>query len=500
MKKLSVVLTLVIAVMAMAVAPVFGQDRDYDAIDPAELEGQVVTFWHQHSGFREVQLNVLIAVFNDPDITGEELIAASGYAGTDADERERLQAIADAVRDYAREYNPFGIIVNPSNQGGYGDIFSKMTTELAAGGSELPSLVVAYQNQSATYQVVDGLIDMTPLVESPIWGLAEEDIADFFPGFWAQDIFPTFDNMRLAFPPNRSMEVMYYNIDWLAELAEAGAISFDGPPTTPEQFAEAACAAVENPFSGATGAESPLGYQLSMDASRFASWTFAFGGDIFDYDAVQYSLDSDAAVEAISFLRDLFDQGCAGEVFERFGDQANFGAGTTLFTVGSSSGLPFYGNAVDAGAGHAWSVAAIPHVTEQPVQNVYGASVSIPVTDPVQELATWLFLKFYTDPFVNAVWAESSNYFPVRISSAESMDSYFEANPAYATAFELLPFVRAEPPVPGYDPVRNEMASVMQAATTSSDPRPVAEILADLNEVANEQLEISSAGLDLIID
>jgi multiple sugar transport system substrate-binding protein len=78
-------------------------------------------------------------------------------------------------------------------------------------------------------------------------GLSEEDQADFFPGFFNADVFPTFGNQRLGFPPNRSMEVMYYNMDWLAELFEAGAISFEGAPQTPEQFAEAACAAVENP-------------------------------------------------------------------------------------------------------------------------------------------------------------------------------------------------------------------------------------------------------------
>ena len=94
--------------------------------------------------------------------------------------------------------------------------------------------------------------------------------------------------MRLGFPPNRSMEVLYYNEDWLAELG------YDGPPTTPEEFKEMACAAAAQPFSGAT-AEGSMGYQLSIDASRFASFTFAHGGDVFDYDAGQYNYDSSLA-------------------------------------------------------------------------------------------------------------------------------------------------------------------------------------------------------------
>jgi hypothetical protein len=64
----------------------------------------------------------------------------------------------------------------------------------------------------------------------------------------------------------------------------------------------------------------------------------------------------------------------------------------------------------------------------------------------------------------------------------------------------LLPYVISEPPVPGYDPVRNQMSAVMQELVTRNDPRDVAEILADLNEAANDQLELSLAGLDLAIE
>ena len=52
----------------------------------------------------------------------------------------------------------------------------------------------------------------------------------------------------------------------------------------------------------------------------------------------------------MEFMQDLFANGCATLVTEQYGDQTNFGAGRTLFTVSSSSGLPFYRSAVEAGA------------------------------------------------------------------------------------------------------------------------------------------------------
>jgi len=332
---------------------------DWKDVDPS---GQTVTFWHQHSRAREESLMEIVEEFNNT--------------------------------------NEYGITVVAEYQGGYGDIFNKMLGVMNT--SDAPDIVVAYQNQAATYQLGDAMLDMNSLVDSPTWGMDEATQADFFPGFWNADIFPTFDNARLGIPPNRSMEVVYYNADWLKELG------YDAPPATPEEFKEMACAAVAQPFSGATG-EGSMGYQLSLDASRFASWTFAQGGDVFDYDAGQYAYNSDGAVAAMTYLQDLFAEGCADIVAERYGDQSDFGAGKLLFTVGSSSGLPYYGDAVGEGAQFNWSVAPIPFVTAEPVQNIYGASVSIPMTTPEREVAAFQFLKYYTSPEVQAKWAQASN-------------------------------------------------------------------------------------------
>ena len=412
----------------------------YDDVDPS---GETVTFWYQHTQEREETLQQIIADFN--------------------------------------ESNEWGITVDAEYQGGYGDIFQKMLNVVTT--DEAPNLVVAYQNQAATYQLADALIDMNPLVESEKWGISEEDMGDFFEGFVNADVFPSFDNARLGFPPNRSMEVLYYNADWLAELG------FEGPPTTAEEFKEMACAASATPYSGAVGDAPSMGYQLSVDASRFASWTFAFGGDVFDYDSGQFTYDSEAAQQAMTFIQDLFSEGCATVVAERYGDQTDFGNGNLLFTVGSSSGLPFYQSVVDDGAGHAWSIAPIPGTVSEPVMNVYGASVSIPRSTPEKELATWLFVKYYTNPDVQATWARASNYFPVRQSVADGLEDYFTENPAYAVAFDLLQYGRAEPPVPGYDFVRDEAELVMAAVADGADvASSLAELTATSNEILAEQM------------
>lgn len=441
MKKQSYWIFAVMIIAAMILAgcqPGGGGEEtvNWDKVEPAAE----ITFWHQHSGDRETELLKIVEEFNTT--------------------------------------NEYGITLTAEYAGGYGDIFTKMLPILNT--NEVPDLVVGYQNQVATYQLAEAMWDLNEIINHPIWGMPEEDQQDFFPGFFAQDVFPSFGNARLALPPNRSMEMLYYNMDWLNELG------YDGPPTTPEEFKEMACAAVDQPFSGAT-AEGSMGYQLSIDTSRFASWTFAFGGNIFDYDANQFTFSDPGAVEAWEFIQGMFADGCATIVTESYGDQTDFGAGRLLFTVGSSSGLPYYQSAVNDGAGFEWSVGEIPHTTPDPVMNVYGASVGIPKSTPERQLAAWIFLKFYTSPHYQAEWAKASNYFPTRESVADEMQDYFEANPSYASAFELLEYGIFEPPVPGYDFVRDECDAVM-AAIVDDPTLDVATALANLDKTANQIL------------
>ena len=435
-----VVLSLTAAValiFSLLVTPVGAQSDPWAEVDPS---GQNLVFWHNHTRNRQDALQAIVQTFN--------------------------------------ESNPYGITVTQETQGTYPDIFRKMLGLL--GTPEVPDLVVAYQNQAATYQLRDALVDMTSLLQSPKWGLSAEEQADFFPAFFQQDVFPLFDNARLGLAPNRSMEVLYYNRDWLAELG------YDEPPSTPEAFKTVACRAVQTPFSKADGSGA-MGYQLSLDASRLASWTFAFGGDVFDYETRRYTYDSDGAQQAMAFLQDLYAEGCARPVSERGGALVDFSAGRLLFTSASSSGLPFFKAAVDAGAKFAWSVAPLPHTTPTPVMNVYGASVSMPKRTPERELATWLFIRYFTSPEVQAGWGQVANYFPVRQSAAQRLGDYFQRHSAYKIAFDLLQYGHHEPPVPGYDFVRAMAEEALAAAFARG--RDVQKTLARLNEDANTSLQ-----------
>jgi ABC-type glycerol-3-phosphate transport system substrate-binding protein len=109
----------------------------------------------------------------------------------------------------------------------------------------------------------------------------------------------------------------------------------------------------------------------------------------------------------------------------------------------------------------------------------------MPKGTPESELATWLFIKYFAGSEVQAQWVQNSNYLPVRTNVAGDLADYLAVNPAYATAFEMLPYGLSEPSVPGYDFVSDMVEEAIVAILTGEKVRP---ILDQLNEDANVHL------------
>lgn len=381
-------------------------------LDQTDPQGQQIVFWYQHTRQREEGLQELITRFN--------------------------------------ESNEYGITVRGEYAGDYGDIYNKMMVGLQ--GGELPDLVVAYQNQARAYAEADGVVDLVPYINAKRWGLTAAERADFVTAFMRQD---QIDGQQFGLPPNRSIEILYYNKDWLRELGA------DEPPETWDEFARLCRAARDQPYSGTDNAERSLGFVYEEDASRLASLVFSRGGDFMTADASTYTLDTPQVRESLLLMKSLVDEGAAEMMGEPYGDQIEFAAGHCLFILRSSSGLPYVQSAIDAGPGFDWSVAAPPRSTPEPIVNFYGASVSLCQTTPERQLAAWLFLKWFTAPPQQAHWVKASNYFPARKSTADLLVKYFDDNPRFGIVYDLLEYGKPEPSVTGYEPVRRLIAQAV---------------------------------------
>lgn len=419
----AVVLSIFVAMVPMTMAqdgfrPTFeltgpAADGELAGVDPT---GVTFDYWHQHTGAREERLNELVAEFN--------------------------------------ANNPWGITVNASNQGGYGDIYQKVINGLTTG--ELPALVVAYQNQALAYLQGGGISDLNVFVNDATWGLNEAEQADFIPAFFEQDVAP--DGSRIGFPPNRSAEVLYYSKTGLAELG------YDAPPATWAEFQEMAC-------TWTASAEGRMGYSVRTDASNVAALTYGLGGDIFDVETNTYTYNNPATVEALGFMQALYQEGCANLIAESFADQNDFAAGKNLFYMGSTSGIPFVQSAVsESESPIEWGIANIPY-TDVPALDIYGASVTIltgPNITAEQQLAAWLFTRWFTEPAQQSRWAQASNYYPVRISTTAELAAIFAEIPQFEEAWNVLLNSQGffEPAEAGYDVIRDEAAAAFNAILT----------------------------------
>jgi multiple sugar transport system substrate-binding protein len=209
---------------------------------------------------------------------------------------------------------------------------------------------------------------------------------------------------------------------------------------------------------------------------------FSRGGLILAPDGGSYAFNSEAGVETTAMIQRMFKNKCAVEIptSERNGEQNRFAAGQILFTFASSSGLPFYQEAIGKGANFKWDIGLLPN-NGKPAVNLYGASVSVYKTTPEKELAAWLMIKYLGEKAQTTKWAVNTGYLPVRQSAKDDVLAAYKADPkwgaaadSYARMFEWFQYAKVESPVAGYDPVRDliDKEIATKAATDpNADPK-----------------------------
>ena len=410
-----------------------------DDVENAEPAGQTVEFWVQYSD-------------------------------------ERLDAMMARAERFENET---GIKVNITYKGHYGKVQSAMMT--SAGTQDIADVARGYGNAAADMYQIGAAIDQTILSKSKKWGVSQEDKNDWGAN-WNVGFSPYFDgNPKLLHEVGKSIEVVYYNEDWLKELGLS-------EPKTPTEFSQAACAATNSTFSQRVGDTASLGYEIDTDASNFAAWVFAHGGNVFDYNTGEYILNSTPVVEAMKFIQGMSSKGCAQVSRDKYADQQYLGLGSNLFALGSTSGITYFQQAIEEGYSGSWSVSAVPHTTDEPVMNLYGGGLIMGKTDNANRMvATYQWMKYITNTENSAVWSSESGYGFVRTSSADhpSIVEMRNSSPQYNKSLGLIQYGVGEPSVPAYYSVRGEIEKAYAAIIEGDD---IMSTLNDLNDEANSIL------------
>ncbi len=221
------------------------------------------------------------------------------------------------------------------------------------------------------------------------------DPAAFFEGAWDTTVV---DGTSYGVPWYVETRLVYYRTD----LAEEGGVT--EAPATWEELTGLAQATVDG------GAE----FGISLQPGGIGAWqTFMpffwqAGGEIVDED-INFTLDSEACVEAMTFYDSFFEEGLAQPTVSDVPVEAQFADGT----VGSFiSGPWMIGIVTDAGADpETWAVAHQPTAVSG-TSFVGGSNLAVFEQSDNQE-AAWAFIEYLSRPEVQIAWYETVSDLPV---------------------------------------------------------------------------------------
>jgi ABC-type glycerol-3-phosphate transport system substrate-binding protein len=376
------------------------------------------------------------------------------HALTGASQVAEFQKLADEFNAANPEY-----FVMPILQGNYSATLQKMNASITA--NSLPDLVLGNPGDLGTYHTAGVMLPLDDLMADPTDGLGE--LADQIdPALY----FDKFGDETIGVSTGRSVQVLYYNADM---LAEAG---FDGPPETIAEFEEI-CEAVSNP-------PDTYCYAMVPSASTFANLVWNFGGDYASADEQTAAFNNPAGVAALEWLKKLADNEWAYTPAAAFGDQTDFGNGKVAFTIGSTAGLPFYHNAVSGSAApFEWGIAPLPRGENgQNYVDIFGPSIGLLQSTPERQLGAWKFLKFLLSQPVEEEWAQVTTYFPANKAAADAVgamdpasvenEAFASVLPQYKQAVTFLANGKREPSNPAWQAVRTIIANMMTAVFTGN--------------------------------
>ena len=347
------------------------------------------------------------------------------------------------VDDFNRS-NTWGITVDAALYQSYEGLFQEADSPQ---GGDIPDLLVGYSYQLRS---LDGtarlLVDLAPYVQDSKWGLSSQEQADFNPLFWQQDIV---SGKRLGVPFFRSAQVLYYN------LSQARELGFTAAPAAPVEFSAQACAAAKaNRYAADPAMHGTGGWVVNTEVPTMEAWLYSFGSSITAPDEQSYALSTTQTTQALTFLKDLFDQSCAWSADDVF-PAKEFASRQALVIAGSLAGLDTQAKAFSAANNKdTWTVIPFPSPVGKPVIPAYGPSFAVLKSSPEKQLAAWLFARWMISPQNQARWIESSASLPLGTQVFPLLSAYKAAHPQWAAVLDLLPHVRLEPSPASWGQVR----------------------------------------------
>jgi multiple sugar transport system substrate-binding protein len=317
----------------------------------------------------------------------DERIVVLWHAFTGA-ESQALQALTDQFN----AENSYNIVLLTEYQQ---DIIAKITDATA---EHRPDLVILWPKDLQAY-ISAGLIGATPDLSPAV----RSERSDLLP--MAAALYSVNDTM-LAMPMGLATYLLYYNVDWLSDLA------YTPETATWEDFRRTACAAT-NPPGGQVG----LG--LPANASSLLSLLTSGGAEIVGVDGY-YNFADGAGQQTALVLNEILSGAC-GVVYSDLNDGIGWLSHSSMaMVVESSLRLEEIDQAVIAGRNFKLGVSELPGPAGPGPTLWYGPGMVIVAPEGDRRDAALNVLGWFFSTEAQAMWSANTDYLPVRRSLIQS--------------------------------------------------------------------------------
>jgi multiple sugar transport system substrate-binding protein len=350
--------------------------------------------------------------YNGPKV---ELGFWNGFTGGDGPFMRQL------VEEFSAQHGNINVKMNTVDWTPY---YEQVPAAVSAGKG--PDVAIMHSDQLGTNAARGVIIPLDDVANA--LGLKE---TDFAPLVWNAGIY---NNQRYGIPLDMHPLGFYYN----KSLMEQAGLDPNSPPQTRDDY-EAALGEFQK--SGIQGMwVSPFWFTGGL---TWVSLLWQFGGDLYNEDVTRATFNSDAGVEALTWLVDIVKDGHSPKNVAQDAENVAFQNGSNAFIWNGIWQINAYKEIEDL----EWGVAPVPQIGSE--KGVWSGSHNFVIMnkqplDDNKVQASKVFINWISQKSIE--WAKAGQV-PARKSVRESQE--FQSLEEQSQLAKQLDYVHFVPPVPG---------------------------------------------------
>jgi multiple sugar transport system substrate-binding protein len=361
------------------------------------------------------------------NISGELTIWGMGNEGTLLD---------SLVQKFNAKYPNVKVSVTPVD---WGQAVAKLQT--AIGGGETPDVSQMGTDMMGQFAQTGAL---EPVPDSI-------DKSKYFEGAWNTNVV---NGKAYGVPWYVETRLLYYRTD----IAQKAGIT--KPPSTWQELMDAAKAMKEK-----GGAKWGIGLG-TKNWQEYFPFLWSNGGKVID-DSGTFQLDSQQAVDALTFYDSFFQNGLAPKaVPEGFDITPAFVSGTHPMFFSGPWHIGLIKDAGGAGFDGKWAIAPMPGKDSAPGTSFVGGSNFVVFKDSPNKDAAWAWIDFVSQPENQVAWYKTATDLP---AVQAAWDDPALAGDANVKMFgDQLKQTQAQPSIPTWSEVSTAINEQLEKVTTGA--------------------------------